>query len=54
MDNIFLIEQKDDTEIYITKNMIVKIIQSTLDTTNFDIMNFTIQQIFDVVQIILY
>ncbi len=29
-------------------------IQSTLDTTNFDITNFTIQRIFGVVQIILY
>ena len=29
-------------------------IQSTLDTTNFDIMNFTIQQIFGMIQIILY
>jgi hypothetical protein len=31
-----------------------KDIQSTLDTTNFDITNFTIQRIFGVVQIILY
>src|SRR6266540_1987820 len=29
-------------------------LQSTLDTTNFDITNFTIQRIFGVVQIILY
>src|SRR6266542_3081236 len=29
-------------------------VQSTLDTTNFDITNFTIQRIFSVVQIILY